>query len=661
MMDALLLIARIALFGVFAVAGIGKSADLAGSRQAMRDFGLPESLAKPAGLALPILELIVALLLLPVATAAWGALGAFVLLVAFVAGISVNLARGKTPDCHCFGQIHSAPAGRSTLIRNGILALVALLIAVPAFGGEAGASVLGWTGELSGLSWVVLIGGLVMVAVLGAMVWLLTHLLGQNGRLLVRLDAVEAALRGNDLLPAEAEEEEEVEGIAIGTPAPAFALASLQGETTSLDSLKAVGKPVLLVFSDPGCGPCNALLPDIGRWQKEHTDRLTVAVITRGGAEANQCKASEHGLTHVLIQDDWEVAEAYESNGTPSGVVIRADGTIGSVVVPGGEAIRTLMKQALSGKLPDRVPRPKARPAAPRKAAEQPAMNIGKPAPAFELSDLQGTSVSLQDFQGQPTAVLFWNPGCGFCQRMLDDLKAWEADRSADAPRLLVVSTGETAENSALGLSSPVVLDQGFSTGRAFGASGTPSAVLVDAEGKIGSAIAVGAPSVLGLLRGEAPAPVGGNGAAEPEVPNSPKIGETAPELKLPDLDGRTIDLADHQGTRTMVLFWNPGCGFCQRMIDDLKAWEHKPPKGAPKLLVVSSGSVDETRAIGFRSPVVLDPSFSAGTSFGADGTPAAIIIDARGKVASALALGAPAVMELARSRSDQKSKSATV
>ena len=48
-------------------------------------------------------------------------------------------------------------------------------------------------------------------------------------------------------------------------------------------------------------------------------------------------------------------------------------------------------------------------------------------------------------------------------------------------------------------LSSTVVLDQQFSTGQAFGATGTPSAVLVDAEGKVASEIGVGAQAVLAL------------------------------------------------------------------------------------------------------------------------------------------------------------------
>jgi thiol-disulfide isomerase/thioredoxin len=135
--------------------------------------------------------------------------------------------------------------------------------------------------------------------------------------------------------------------------------------------------------------------------------------------------------------------------------------------------------------------------------AQEPArpvpLRVGDPAPALVLPDLTGTPVHLADFQGHPMLVLFWNPGCGFCQRMLDDLKAWEAHPPKHAPQLLVVSTGTVADNQALGLRSRVVLDQGFTVGRTFGATGTPMAVLVDAEGRIASEMAAGAPAVLAL------------------------------------------------------------------------------------------------------------------------------------------------------------------
>jgi hypothetical protein len=95
--------------------------------------------------------------------------------------------------------------------------------------------------------------------------------------------------------------------------------------------------------------------------------------------------------------------------------------------------------------------------------------------------------------------VLFWNPGCGFCQQMFPDLKQWEATSPLDTPKLLVVSAGSEEANKEMGLTSPVVLDQQLAFGRAFGASGTASAVLVDAVGKVASEVAVGALAVMEL------------------------------------------------------------------------------------------------------------------------------------------------------------------
>src|SRR3712207_3335387 len=127
-MNVALLAARLLLAAVFVVAGIAKLADREGSRRAIVDFGVPSALAAPLGLLLPLGELVVAAALLPASTSWWGALGALALLSLFVAGISINLARGRKPDCHCFGQLHSAPAGWKTLARNAVLAAVAGLL-----------------------------------------------------------------------------------------------------------------------------------------------------------------------------------------------------------------------------------------------------------------------------------------------------------------------------------------------------------------------------------------------------------------------------------------------------------------------------------------------------------------------------------------------------
>ena len=68
-MDILLLLARLVLAGVLLAAAYGKFADLNGSREAMRGFGVPAGAASIAGIALPIVELLLGLGLVPVATA----------------------------------------------------------------------------------------------------------------------------------------------------------------------------------------------------------------------------------------------------------------------------------------------------------------------------------------------------------------------------------------------------------------------------------------------------------------------------------------------------------------------------------------------------------------------------------------------------------------
>src|SRR5947209_15442431 len=182
-MGIVLLLARMVLTSVFVVAGLTKLAALAGSRQAVRDFGVPARLTTPLGLLLPLAELAVAIALLLPATAWWGALGALALLLLFVGGIGYNLARGRHPECHCFGQLHSAPAGWPTLIRNLVLTAVAALVVV--FGWSTPAlGVLDWLAPLSVSQRLEVLAGLVVLVLLLAGGWLLVHILSQQGRLL---------------------------------------------------------------------------------------------------------------------------------------------------------------------------------------------------------------------------------------------------------------------------------------------------------------------------------------------------------------------------------------------------------------------------------------------------------------------------------------------
>src|SRR5215211_1624380 len=179
-MGIALLVARLLLALVFLVAGVAKLADRTGSRQGLIDFGVPRALASPIGILLPLAELAVAAALIPTSTAWWGAIGALALLLLFVAGISINLARGRKPECRCFGQLHSAPAGWSTLIRNAVFAALAAFILWEGREG-AGPSLVSWVGTLSAFETAFLVAALLMLGLLGVQWWLLAHMLRHNG------------------------------------------------------------------------------------------------------------------------------------------------------------------------------------------------------------------------------------------------------------------------------------------------------------------------------------------------------------------------------------------------------------------------------------------------------------------------------------------------
>ena len=306
-------VVRILLACVFAVAGLAKLADLEGSRRALAGFGLRRSLSRPLGLALPLAELTIAGGLLSVASARYAAAAAAGVLVVFCAAIGAALARGRKPDCHCFGRLHSAPAGWGTLVRNVVLAGVAVVIAaVPA----------------ANLSWLAL--ALTALAAAGggqAVLWVL--LLRRYGRALRHIDELEGA-------PHE-------ESVEVGSPAPGFALPTVDGDELSLDELLAPEKPLLLVFTDTGCGACTALLPDVVRWQRAYADRLTLAVVGHGDAQRLKAAAEEHGLERLLLAPDRSLALAYGAYGTPSSVLV-VDGHVATPVVYGADEITSLME-----------------------------------------------------------------------------------------------------------------------------------------------------------------------------------------------------------------------------------------------------------------------------------------------------------------------------
>ena len=318
---------RLVLAGVFLTAGIGKLRDLPGSRRAVADFGVPERAARVVGLLLPLAEIAIAISLVPAPSARWGALAAAILLAAFIAGIARALSRGEEPDCHCFGQIHSAPAGRSTLVRNAVLLAFAGVIV--AYG--SGPALDDWVSARSAAELAAVGLGICAVAA-ATYAWMLR---ARNQTLTNDLRiARKAVARGGRF------------GIPVGTEAPAFAIEDMRGEPATLTGLLERGKPALLLFMSPWCGPCNSMLPKVHEWQQSLSERLTIAIISTGTAEQN-APLEEQGLADVLLQEEMEVAEAFHVNGTPTAVVVSRQGLIASNLAEMEQTIEPLVRLAL--------------------------------------------------------------------------------------------------------------------------------------------------------------------------------------------------------------------------------------------------------------------------------------------------------------------------
>jgi thiol-disulfide isomerase/thioredoxin len=215
---------------------------------------------------------------------------------------------------------------------------------------------------------------------------------------------------------------------------------------------------------------------------------LTIVFASDGEAGEVRAEAEEFELEHVLLDADRRVYGAFQANGTPSAVLIAPDGTIGSWVASGREWIEQLVAQTLGGE------------------EGEGGLPLGTETPALELPTLDGGTVSLASLRGRDTLLLFWNPDCGFCRSMHEDLLAWEASANGVHPRLVIVSSGDAESTRAEGFRSLVLLDEEFAAGTAFEANGTPMAVLVDAEGRVASNVAAGAAAVLDLAAAVAPA-----------------------------------------------------------------------------------------------------------------------------------------------------------
>lgn len=271
---------------------------------------------------------------------------------------------------------------------------------------------------------------------------------------------------------------------------------------------------------------------------------------------------------------------------------------------------------------------------------------VGERAPAFALAGIVGERVTLKALlkPRKPLLLVFAEPRCGPCYELLPDLGGWQRVYR-DRLSIALISSGEARTNLAMtadyGIHS-MLLQQERETETAYGLAMAPAAVLIQPDGRISAGPSYGTRAIrrfvaetLGLVM--PPDPVRDTRIAGP--------GEAVPPFRLPDLAGNVVDLAACRGAPTMLLFWSPGCSHCANLLLEVLAYEGQPNR--PRIVVVSRGPIGLNQDLGFASPVVLDETRVIGDGLGVTGTPAAVLIDGMGRVASPVGRGGAGVRAL--------------
>ena len=139
-------------------------------------------------------------------------------------------------------------------------------------------------------------------------------------------------------------------GIAVGHPAPAAAVVTLDGKPANVKSY--IGRqPVVLEFWAKWCGNCRQLAPALDSAVKRYAGRVqfvTIAVSVDQTPADVSAFAAQHGLPAPVLYDATGAAvDAYDVPGTSFLVVVNQRGTVVYTGAGGTQDVDAAIRKAL--------------------------------------------------------------------------------------------------------------------------------------------------------------------------------------------------------------------------------------------------------------------------------------------------------------------------
>lgn len=354
-----LLAAPLVVAGVFLLSGVAKLGDVSDGVRGLREMGVPDVFVRDwVARAHPIAEIIIALglLVLPTPWRVVAGVAAVGLMAAYTVLVIAAVRRAREVNCNCFGR-RSEVVNRRTAVRNlallalAIVALVDCLVpSAPIVRMFSGLDPLAWSAVLvvtAGVAW--LIGRGYAASAPTEPVPALSPILGGHHH------------EGNGESNGDDEDDEDLERDAI----PDHTLTAADGTTITLTELVAQRATVLL-FMEPGCGPCGVLMAEVPSWRAIMPQITLTAVRLRPvpGAKglhehAGPWQGTGYGTEPgtgepfpTLEGGYWadpSIIQAFEIQGmTPWAVLLGADGLIAGGPVASYPHVRAFLVEILA-------------------------------------------------------------------------------------------------------------------------------------------------------------------------------------------------------------------------------------------------------------------------------------------------------------------------
>lgn len=449
-MAILVLLGAMALSAALGVAGVAKLRDQSGIRATLGALGIRGRAAPVLALAVPMVEIALATALLPTASRRLAAVAAAAVLGGFTVVLGAALARGRPVRCGCFGAMSTKDVTWSTLTRNGALVSLALMVATrPTGWDEAGQAAGGGTVVL-----VLVLAVAALAAVLAVTLRFHLELTSRYGEILLRL----AELEGGT---APSHRPGVLTALRAGSPVPSLTLREHDGGQVALSSVWTGSSAAVLVFSEPTCSTCKELEPVLAEWAAANPD-VALAVISPYAARRS--RLDHHGEpVRWLVDEEQASFRTFGAVRTPTAVMVDGDGRLAAEPAVGPVEVRGLLRVAGARSL-----------------------GLGE----VEMPGSDGRKARVRDVVGADGALLFWDPGCRFCDDLFPQLQALvPAGRTGPPSHLVVVVSGRPDAGLVPALGCPALFDVDGLAKAVAGVSGTPSLVTL-IDGHAGPAVA---------------------------------------------------------------------------------------------------------------------------------------------------------------------------